>query len=327
MISRRTLISQAAAGLGLAPALSLVGPAAAADYPVGPVKIIVAQGAGGSLDVLLRLIADHLSRIWGSQVVVVNAPTGGGVVAARTVAGATPDGHTLFLAGASVFTVLPETQPSLAAEIADFVPICFTGEQPMAIAVTPSVAAKSLSDLIELSRQTPNGLNCAVSARNSLAHLTGELFRLRSGANLNFIYYPGAAQALNDVISGRVQVIVNILPGIAGAIAGNQIRVLAITSQSRLPSFPSIPIAAEAVPDFNVSGWTVLVAPANTAPTVVQKIYDDVRTIQEQPEFKQRLEALGVYTRPMSRQQVSDYITAEQKLWRPLVRELGVKAR
>lgn len=330
MITRRIFLSRGAtAGLGLAPAVSLMAawPAAAADYPTGPVKIIVAQAAGGSLDVMLRIVADHLGRVWGTQIVVLNVPTGAGVVATRTTAAAAPDGHTLFMAGASVFTVLPETQAALAPEIAGFVPIGLTGEQPMAIVVSPSVEARSLPELIALSKRSSEGLNCAVSGRNSLAHLTGELLRLRSGANLHFVYYPGAAQALNDVISGRVPILVNVLPGMAGAIAGNEVRLLAVTSPSRLPAFPGIPAVAEAVPEFNVSGWTALVAPRGTAPAIVGKINDDLRAIQERPEFKQQFETLGVYTRPMSPQQVAGYIDAEQKLWRPLVRELGVQSR
>ena len=111
-----------------------------ADYPTGPVKIIVAQAAGGSLDVLLRLVAEHLGRAWGTQAVVLNMPTGSGVVAARAAASAAPDGLTLFMASASIFTVLPETQANLSFDVADFVPIGLTGEQPMAIVVSPRSA-------------------------------------------------------------------------------------------------------------------------------------------------------------------------------------------
>jgi tripartite-type tricarboxylate transporter receptor subunit TctC len=157
--------------------------------------------------------------------------------------------------------------------------------------------------------------------------LTGELFRRRSGANLHFIYYPGAAQALNDVIAGRVQVFVNNLAGMLGAMSNHQVRPLAVTFPSRLPDFPDIPSAAETVPDFNVSGWTMLVAPRGTPETVIQKIHEDVRAIQEQSEFKKQLVALGVYQRPMSPPQMNEFIAAEQRIWRPLVRELVSSSR
>lgn len=328
MIARRKVLAYGgAAALSVAPVLTVTKPAVGADYPSGPVKIIVAQAAGASLDVLLRVVTDHLSRAWGSQVVVLNVPTGAGVVASRALASATPDGHTLFMAGASVYTVLPETQPTLAADIANFIPISFTGEQPMAIVVSPSVQATTLRELIDLSKRTPDGLNCAVSGRNALAHLTGELFGRRSGANLNFIYYPGASQALNDVIAGRVPVLVNNLPGILGAMSNNQVRPLAVTFPSRLPDFPNIPSAAETVPDFNVSGWTMLVAPGGTSPAMIQKVHEDVLAIQGRPEFKKQLEALGVYPRPMSPQQINEFIAGEQKIWRPLVRELVKTSR
>ena len=328
MITKRVFIAESAAtGLALLPPALLLGglSASAVDYPTGPVKIIVAQAAGGSLDVLLRVVAEHLGRAWGSQPVVLNMPAGSGVIAARAAASAAPDGYTLFMASASAFTVLPETQTNLSFDVADFVPIGLTGEQPMAIVVSPSLAVNSIQELIALSKRTPDGLNCAVGGRNQLAHLAGELFRIRSGANLSFVYYPGTAQALNDVIAGRVPILVNILPGIAGALAGNQVKLLSITSPARLRNFPDVPATAEAVPGFQVSGWTALVGPRGTPEQVVAKVNADLLAAQARSELKDQLERIGVYTRPMSPQQLAAFIQDEQRLWRPLVRELGVK--
>jgi tripartite-type tricarboxylate transporter receptor subunit TctC len=170
-------------------------------------------------------------------------------------------------------------------------------------------------------------MNCAVGGRNSLAHLTGELLRARSGAKLSFVYYPGASQALNDVIAGRVPILVNVLPGIAGAIASNQVKLLSITSPQRLRSFPDVPATAEAVPGFTVSGWTALVGPRGTPAAVVKKVNGDLLAVQANAAFKAQLETLGVYTRPLSPPQVAEFIHGEQQLWRPLVRELGVKPK
>ena len=116
-----------------------------------------------------------------------------------------------------------------------------------------------------------------------------------------------------------------VLPGIAGAIAGHQVKLLSITSPERLRSFPDIPATSEAVPGFAVSGWTALVAPRGTPAAIVAKVSDDLRAVQARPELKEQLETLGVYTRPLMPQQVAEFIQAEQQLWRPLVRELGVK--
>ena len=327
MITKRVFLAEAAAA-SLLPAMSsfMASPAQAADYPDGPVKIIVAQSAGGSLDVILRLVAEHLSRTWGKQVVVMNVPTGGsGVVAARNTASAAPDGYTLFMASASIFTVLPEVQPNLPFDVGDFVPIGFTGEQSMAIVVSPTLGVSSLPELIALSKKQPGGLNCAVGGRGSLAHLTGELFRIRSGASLTFVYYPGTSQSLNDVISGRVPILINILPAMTGAISSNQVKLLSITSPARLSGFPDVPATAEVVPGFAVSGWTALVAPRGTPVAIVEKVNADLRAAQARPELKQRLEELGTHIRPMSPQQVAEFIHGERDLWRPVLKEIGIK--
>jgi len=321
MITRRVFLSKSTA-VALVPAASAIMPAQAASYPSGPVKIIVAQAAGGSLDVILRVSAGELSKTWGQQVVVLNMPAGGtGAIAARAAASAAPDGHTLFMAGASLFTILPETQTNLPFDVGDFVPIAMTGEQPMAIVVSPSLGVSSLADLIALSKKQPGGLNCAVGTRNSFAHFTAELLRKRSGANLNFIYYPGTAQSLNDIIAGRVPILVNILPGMAGAVAGGQVKLLSVTSSKRLRSFPDIPTASEAVPGFTASGWTVLVAPRGTPTAIVERVHDDLSAAQAQPAFQERLDQLGTYARPMSPQEIAEFIRSERDFWRPLVQE------
>jgi tripartite-type tricarboxylate transporter receptor subunit TctC len=329
MITKRVFLSESAAfGLSLMPTVSAImgSPAQAAEYPVGPVKIIVAQAAGGSLDVILRIAAGELSKAWGQQVVVLNMPAGGtGAIAARAAASAAPDGHSLFMAGASLFTILPEIQTNLLFDVGDFVPIAMTGEQPMAVVVSPSLNVNTLPELITLSKKQSGGLNCAVGTRNSFAHFTAELFRSRAGANLNFIYYPGTAQSLNDVIAGRVPILVNILPGMAGAIAGGQVKLLSVTSPTRLRSFPDIPITGEAVPGFAVSGWTVLVAPRGTPPAIVQKVNADLRAAQARPAFQDKLDQLGTYARSMSPQEVADFIRSERDFWRPLVQEAVAK--
>jgi tripartite-type tricarboxylate transporter receptor subunit TctC len=327
MITRRSFLSDgAAAGLSLIPAVSALMPARAADYPAGPVKIIVAQAAGGSLDVILRVAAGELSKTWGQQVVVLNMPAGGtGVIAARAAANAVPDGHTLFMAGASLFTILPEIQTNLPFNVDDFVPIAMTGEQPMAIVASPSLGVDTLPELIALSKKRPEGLNCAVGTSNSFAHLAAKLLSTRSGANLNFIYYPGTAQSLNDVISGRVPILVNILPGMAGAVAGGQVKLLSVTSPTRLPSYPNVPTTSEAVAGFTVSGWTVLVAPSGTPAAIVQRVNADLSAAQAQPAFQERLEQLGTYARSMPPREVANFIRSERDFWRPLVREVVAK--
>jgi len=210
-------------------------PAAAQTYPSGPVKLIVPAAAGGSIDVIARLVAEQLARTWGQQVLILNHPGGGTGIGARVAATAPPDGSTLFLGLSSTFVALPVLQPNLGFDVGrDFVPIGFVGEQPMVVAVSPTLGVNSLAELIARAKAQPGGLNCAVTQSGGLSHLSGELLRRRAGIDLTFVHYPGTTQAVNDLVGGRVPMIVESLPGLLGAIVGQQLKPLAVAAPQRL---------------------------------------------------------------------------------------------
>lgn len=193
--------------------VALVGMLAAGSPPTqaevgaaGPVKIITQIAAGNGADVALRIVAAHLSARWGEQVVIVNQPGAGGLIAARAAAGAPADGHTLLMAVTSTLVMLPEMQANLPFGVDDFVPIGFVGEVPMVIAASPTLPVNSLAELIALSKQKVGGLSVAMPPRGDLPHLTAALLRTRTGAALTAVHYQTMAQAMNDVISGRVPV-------------------------------------------------------------------------------------------------------------------------
>jgi tripartite-type tricarboxylate transporter receptor subunit TctC len=305
--------------------LTVVGVAAQAEhFPARPVKIIVQTAAGSSLDVMARIVAERLSQIWGQQAIVVNQAGAGGVVAARATAASPADGYTLFMAGASVFVVLPEIQRNLPFDVNDFVPIGFVAEQPYAILVSPKLGVSSLAELIALSRKEPGGLNSVAGTHGGLQHMTAEWFRSRSGANLNMVHYPGTAQALNDVITGRVPVMVQSLMPIAGGIASGDLKLLAIASSARLPTHPDIPTVSETVPDFVSGGWSILVAPHGTSPAIVEKINADLRMALARPELVGKFAELGTVTRPMSPQELAAFVRSEREVWGPVVRQIGI---
>ena len=180
--------------------LATSAPAAQAqNYPTQPVKIMVQQGPGGSLDIALRILAEHLSPILGQQVVVLNQPGAGGLIASRALASAPPDGYTLFMAASSVFVSLPELQSNLPFNVSEFVPIGYIGEQPFAMGVASSMPVNSLAELIELSKKSPDGLNTVAGTLGGLQHMSLEWFRARSNAKLTMVHYPTTAAALNDV--------------------------------------------------------------------------------------------------------------------------------
>jgi tripartite-type tricarboxylate transporter receptor subunit TctC len=174
----------------------------AQTYPAGPVKFITPLAAGTATDPAMWIVIDQLGRIWGQQTVLVNQPGAGGAIAARATATAASDGSTLLMAVASTFAVLPETQPNLPFNVNDFVSIGFVGEVPMAIAASPTFPVNNLPELIAHSKRHPGGLNVTAGFRGGIPHLTAELFRSRSGADLATVLYPSGAHAMNDLISG-----------------------------------------------------------------------------------------------------------------------------
>jgi tripartite-type tricarboxylate transporter receptor subunit TctC len=293
----------------------------AQDYPAGPMKFITQLAAGGGTDPAMRIVIDHLGRMWGQQTTLINQPGAGGAIAARAASAATPDGYTLYMAIASTFISLPEIQPNLPFNVNDFVPIGFVGEVPMAIAVSPTLPVNSLPELIAYSRTQPGGLSVAIPNRGGIPHLATELFRERSGAELTYVFYPGSAQAMSDVISGRVQMIIE---GLAGPLAGGQVKLLAVASPTRLASRPDLATVSETVPGFAASGWFVLVAPSGTPSSIVQKVSVDLREVLARPDVKQKFDELSLSTRPMSSQELGDFIRSERQLWKPVIKQIGL---
>jgi tripartite-type tricarboxylate transporter receptor subunit TctC len=300
----------------------------AQDYPSRPVRVIVQTAAGSSLDALARIVTEQLAQIWGKEVIIVNQAGAGGLNAARATADAAPDGSTLFLAGGSVFVALPVLHNDLPFDVNQFEPIGFIAEQPYAILVSSKLdAVHSLAELIAYSKTQPSGLDAVAGTLGGLQHLTAERFRQESGAKLNMIHYPGTEAALGDVISGRVPVMFQTILPVAGVVASGAVRMLAVASSSRLPDYPEIPTASETVPGFTSSGWSILVAPHGTPPAIVQKVNADLRTALSRPEVLAKFKASGNYSRPMSPQELTDFVNNERGVWRPIVQQVGAAAQ
>ena len=184
----------------LAMALLSAATATASDYPAKPVRLITQGAAGSGPDVIVRIVAAHLARRWGQQVLVVNQAGGGGVLAGRAAASADPDGYTLYVPTITTFVIMPEIQPALPFDLnRDFTPVGFFAETPMMIGAAPSLGIKSLSDLLRVAKARPKELFYAANNRGSLPHLTAELLRARTGADLTFVPYQGATAGLQDL--------------------------------------------------------------------------------------------------------------------------------
>src|SRR5262245_61841041 len=210
-LTRRSLL---AGGAGV---LLTIRQALAENFPNGPVKLVTSVGAGATPDIITRLVADHLTQLWGQQVIVLNQPGGAGAVAIKAVAPGPADGHTLYMALASNFIALPELQTNFPVDLVrDFVPIGFVGEQPLGIGVTPALGVNTLSELIALLKSKPDALNVAAGNRGSILHLAGEWLRSATGTRFTMLHYTGGARALPDILGGRVQVDIDALASMRG---------------------------------------------------------------------------------------------------------------
>jgi tripartite-type tricarboxylate transporter receptor subunit TctC len=315
----RGLILAVAALLALAWA-----PAVAQEWPTRPVTLITPAAAGNSPDVVTRIIAEKLTQLWKQQVVVLNRPGAGGLLAAQAAAGGEKDGYSLYATQASSFNVLPvEQEGKMPFDLAKtFVSIGFIGEQPIAVGVNKDVPAKNVAELIALANKTPDGMLFGATNRGGQAHLTGELFRDRSKANVSFVHAAGAAVSLNDVIAGRLPIMFEALAGLNPGIQSGDVRVLGVASAKRLPNLPDLPTIAETVPGVMSSGWILLMAPAGTPDHVIQKVNADLRKVTAMPDVIARLHQLGTYSRDLTPAQTEEFIRSEEKLWHPIVRDL-----
>ena len=308
-------------------AIAAIGPAQAQDYPSKPVTFITPAAAGNSPDVVGRIVADRLSQMWKQQVVILNRPGAGGLIAAQAAAAANieKDGYTLYMSQASTFNVLPiQQEGKMPFDLnKTFAPIGMIGEQPIAVAVNKDVAANNVAELIALANKAPDGMLFGATNRGGQAHLTGELFRDRSKAKISFVHAAGAAATLNDVIAGRIPIVFEGLAGLQPGIQGGGVRLLGVAAEKRLPNLPNLPAINETVPGVVSSGWIVMMAPMGVPEAIINKVNADMRKILATPEVIERFHTLGTYSRDYTPAQTGEFIQSEQKLWWPIVRQVN----
>jgi tripartite-type tricarboxylate transporter receptor subunit TctC len=221
--------------------------------------------------------------------------------------------------------ILPETNPRMTVDFQrDFVPIGLVGETPMAIAVSSRLGITSLAQLIAAAKAQPGELLYAGNNRGSVPHLAGAYLSQRAGIKLTFVPYAGASAALHDVLGGRVPIMIESVSALAGAVQDGSIKLLAVTSLSRLPSFPDVPTVAETIPGFAVSAWFALLAPAGTADTIIRRVASDLTAALGEETLRQRLEKLGVYARAMSPNETGLFMRREREDWKAVIKEAGL---
>jgi tripartite-type tricarboxylate transporter receptor subunit TctC len=299
----------------------------AADYPTKPVKIITQAAAGSGPDVIGRIVADQLTRRLGQQVLVVNHPGAGGLIAAQAAATVEPDGYTLYMPSSSALMVLPETHAKLPFNFErDFVPIGMIGKQPMLITVSPKLGVSTLAELIALAKKRPGEILYAGNTPGTVPSLTGDMLKQRAGIDLTFVPYPGAAAAIKDLMGGQISIVIESGAGLTGAIQGGSLKLLAVSSDKRVPQFPDVPTVAETLPGFEATGWFALLARAGTPDAIVQKISRELRASLADAGLQEHFAKLSTEPAPMSPPELRAFIEREQKSWIPVIRESDLKA-
>ena len=261
----------------LALVLAALAPSlASADWPARPVRIIVPFAAGGTTDVVARLLAQKLNEAWGQGVVVEDRPGAGGNIGADVVAKSNPDGYTLLMASGSIVTANPFMYKTMTFDPAkDLVPITNVATGPQVIAVAKSMPAKTLRDFIAYAKANPGKVNYGSAGVGTQVHLAGENFAYAAGLDMTHVPYKGEASALTDLVGG-------------------QIRALAVTSKARSSELPDVPAVAEVIPGFENAGWFGLMAPAGTPREVIEKVYRDSAKVLQGEAFKVALAKQGM---------------------------------
>lgn len=316
------------AGLAAAAGLCLSAQVQAQAYPSRPVTLVVPFAPGGTVNLMGRLLANHMSEKLGQPVIVENKPGGGGSIGANFVAKAPADGYTLLLATMgqqSIQPLLTRNPPYDAAR--DFAPVALFSTVPNVLAVSPGTPAKTVAELVAYAKENPGKLNMASAGIGSVNHMTGELFMCRSGARFEHVPYRGAGPATADLLSGQVQVLFANLPNVLAYAKTGQVRVLAVASEKRSPALPDVPTLAEAgVQDAVVESWYGVMAPAGTSAEIIRKLQDTVVGIARDDSLTAQLAEQGAVPFPGSSADLEKLSNEETARWTAIIKNAKIQA-
>jgi len=312
---------------GVALVAALAGGAAAAQgYPQRPVRMVVGLPAGGSTDVMGRVVAAKLSERLGKQVVVDNRPGANGIIGITLVVNSLPDGYTLIMAAGSWGTL--SSLYKLPFDLQkDLAPISFIGTSPYVLVVQPALPAKTVADLIAYGKANPGKLTFAGSTPGSLQRLAGELLKRTGGFDMLYVPYKGTGAVMPDLLGGRLDVAFDNVLILTPYIKKGQLRALGVTSSKRSVVFPELPTLAETgVPGFHAVGWFGVFAVAKTPQVIVNRLNSEIIALMKEPETRDRLLAQGAEPQPGPPEDLRKYLAGEIEKWGRVIREAGIKA-
>jgi tripartite-type tricarboxylate transporter receptor subunit TctC len=319
---RRRILSLAVGAMALP---VLLGQAWGQPNPSRPVRLIVGFAAGGSNDLVARLMGQALSERLGQQVIIENRPGGGTNIATEAVVNAPPDGHTLLLVStvAAINTTLYERLNFNI--VRDIAPVAGIMRVPNVMEVNPSVPARSVPEFIAFAKANAGRISMASGGTGSTSHLAGELFKLMAGVNMVHIPYRGGAQPLTDLIGGQVQIMFDVMPSSIEYIRDGRLRALAVTTKTRSEALPEVPSVSEFVPGYDVSSWYGFGAPKNTPASLIDMLNKETNAVLGDPKIKSRLADLGGTPTPLSPAEFGKLIVDETEKWGKVIRAANIK--
>jgi tripartite-type tricarboxylate transporter receptor subunit TctC len=328
-MQRRTLIHTALATL--AGGLVTLPAFAQGAWPTGkPISYLVPFAAGGTTDVLGRLIGQKLGAVLGTTIVVENKPGAGGSVGSEVGSRAAPDGYTLIGGTVSSHAINVSLYPKIGYDpIKSFVPIALIGTNPLVLVVNQASPYKTLKDVLEASKGKPGGLSSASAGKGTSQHLSLELLAFRSGVKFTHVPYKGSGPAIQDVIGGQVDMMFDTSVVAAPHIQSGKLRAIAVTSARRLASLPDVPTVAESglpgLSNFEVLSWQAIFAPAGTPAPVVDRLHKEVARILAEPEMQGKLKGFGMEPASMTSAQIGEFQKAEVTKWAQLIKAADIK--
>jgi tripartite-type tricarboxylate transporter receptor subunit TctC len=317
-LNRRAVI---AGGAALAAA-----PAHSQTFPTKPITIVVPFAAGGSTDVVARIIAAKMSENMGSQVIVENRAGAGGGVGAAAVAKATPDGHTILMATISTHTLNPiMAKTKLFDPVKDFAPISLLATVPNVLVVHPSLGVNTVQELIALLKREPGKHSYASSGNGTPLHVSGELFKRMTGTDMQHVPYRGGGPAMNDLVGGQVKIMFDNLPPSVPHIRAGTIKALGVTVKKRVEGFENIPtISEQGLPDYETYSWNGFLAPAGTPQPVIDRLNTEANKAIADAGVKAKLKDISALTVGSTPKELADFIQKELTIWEPVIRAANI---
>ena len=307
--------------------LAFASSAHAQSWPAKPLRLIVPFPPGGSADILARAVGQKLAEGLGQPVVIDNRPGAGTAIGAEATAKAPPDGYTVMIGTVSSHAINPALNPGLKYDpVKDFAPISLVASIPFALLAHPSLAARSVPELVALAKAKPDALNFSSAGNGTSNHLAGELFKRMTGTSIVHVPYKGSAPALTDLVAGQVQLMFDLVLTAAPHVRSGAARALAVTGRERSAVLPGVPTVAESgVPGYEVSAWFGLFAPAGTPASVVSALAAETAKALRQPDLRERLAAQGADPITNTPEQFAAFVKEELAKWSGVVKASGMK--